>query len=162
MPAVVADAGPLRYLVLVEAIDILPRLFGRVLIPDIVGAELSRPSTPVPVREWLASAPAWLERRASPPAAGTLPPQLGAGERAAIGLAQATGDALLLIDDRAGIEAARARGLQATGTLGVLVRAAQAEAVDLEAAFARLSATNFRYRPELLHALLAQHHAKKP
>ena len=59
MPAVVADTGPLRYLVLIESIDILPRLFGRVLIPEIVGAELSRLSTPLPVREWLATAPPW-------------------------------------------------------------------------------------------------------
>jgi predicted nucleic acid-binding protein len=162
VPAVVADTGPLRYLVLIEAIDILPRLFGRVLIPEIVGAELSRPSTPLPVRAWLAAAPAWLERRAAPPAPGILPPQLGAGERAAIGLAQAIGDALLLIDDRAGIEAARARGVRATGTLGILVQAARSGLVDLPTAFERLKATNFRYRPAMLDALLAQHEAKKP
>ena len=162
MPAVVADAGPLRYLVLIEAIDILPRLFGRVLIPEIVGAELSRPSTPLPVREWLATAPAWLERRADPSAVEGLPPRLGVGERAAIGLAQAIGDTLLLIDDRAGIEAARARRVKATGTLGILAQAAKSDVVDLSAAFERLKATNFRYRPELLDALLAQHEAKKP
>jgi predicted nucleic acid-binding protein len=159
---IVADTGPLRYLVLIDAIDLLPRLFGRVLIPEIVAAELSRPSTPLPVREWLAGNPAWLEKCANPPALGTLPPQLDAGERAAIGLAQAIGDALLLIDDRTGIEAARARGLKATGTLGILVRAASAGQVDLGTAFEQLKATNFRYRPALLDALLAQHEAKKP
>jgi predicted nucleic acid-binding protein len=157
---VVADTGPLRYLVLIDAIDLLPRLFGRVLIPEIVAAELSRPSTPLPVREWLAGNPGWLEKRANPPALGTLPPRLDAGERAAIGLAQAIG-ALLLIDDRAGIEAARARGVKATGTLGILVRAASAGQVDLRTAFERLKATNFRYRPALLDALLAQHESKK-
>jgi predicted nucleic acid-binding protein len=47
VPTVVADTGPLRYLVLIDAIDVLPRLFGRVLIPGIVSAELSRPSTSV-------------------------------------------------------------------------------------------------------------------
>lgn len=156
---VVADTGPLRYLVLIETIDILPRLFGRVLIPDIVGAELSRPSTPLPVREWLAGAPAWLERRAGPSADGILPSQLGAGERAAIGLAQAIGDALLLIDDRAGIKVAWARGLETTGTLGVLVRAAQLGLLDLKTALTRLRETNFRYRPELLDTILARHKA---
>jgi predicted nucleic acid-binding protein len=159
---IVADTGPLRYLVLIDATDVLPRLFGRVLIPEIVSAELSRPSTPLPVREWLATAPAWLERRANPPALGMLPPQLGAGERAAIGLAQAIGDALPLIDDRAGIEAARSHGVQATGTLGILAQAARLGLVDLPTAFERLEATNLRYRPALLDALLAQHEAKKP
>jgi predicted nucleic acid-binding protein len=162
VPAVVADTGPLRYLVLIEAIDVLPRLFGRVLVPEIVAAELGRPSTPLPVRQWLASDPAWLERRANPPAFGSLPPRLGEGERAAINLAQTIGDALLLIDDRAGIEAARARGVNAAGTLGVLVQAARAGFVHLPRAFERLKATNFRYRPALLDALLAQHEAKKP
>ena len=162
MSVIVADTGPLRYLVLIEAIDLLPRLFGRVLIPDIVGAELSRPSTPSPVREWLAGNPAWLERRANPPTLRTFPPQLDAGERAAIALAQAVGDALLLIDDRAGIEAARGRGVKATGTLGILLQAAGLGLVDLPTAFQRLKATNFRYRPALLDALLAQYEAKKP
>jgi predicted nucleic acid-binding protein len=69
---------------------------------------------------------------------------------------------LLLIDDRAGDMAARARGLETTGTIGVLLRAAQSGFVDLPTAFTRLAATNFRYRPELLDALLAQHEAKKP
>ena len=69
---------------------------------------------------------------------------------------------MLLIDDRAGIEATRARGVQATGTLGVLVHAAHSDAVDLGAAFARLRATNFPNRPELLDALFAQHEKKKP
>lgn len=162
MPLVVADTGPLRYLVLIDAIDLLPRLFGRVLIPEIVGAELSRPSTPLLVSEWLAGNPAWLERRANPPTLKMLPPQLDAGERAAISLAQLIGDALLLIDDRAGIEAARMHGVEATGTLGILVRAAGGGLVDLRTAFERLKATNFRYRPALLDALLAQHEAKKP
>jgi predicted nucleic acid-binding protein len=76
-------------------------------------------------------------------------------------LAQAIGRASLLIDDRAGIEAARARGVQAMGTLGVLIHAARSGLVDLPIAFERLKATNFRYRPELLDALLAQHAAKK-
>ena len=41
MRPVVADTGPLHYLVLIDAIDILPKLFGRVLIPEIVAVELS-------------------------------------------------------------------------------------------------------------------------
>ena len=69
---------------------------------------------------------------------------------------------MLLIDDRAGIEAARARSVKAMGTLGILAQAAKSDLVNLSAAFERLKATNLRYRPELLDALLAQHEAKKP
>jgi len=157
VPVAVSDTGPLRYLVLIEAVDVLPRLFSRVLIPEVVAVELSRPATPLPVRQWLATSPAWLERHSVTPSAGEFPPRLGAGERAAIGLAQATRASVLLLDDRAAIAEARARGLEVTGTLGVLVRAAQLGLIDLRSAFARLKATNFRYRPQLLDALLARH-----
>jgi predicted nucleic acid-binding protein len=153
---VVADTSPLHYLVLIEAIALLPQLFGKMLVPEIVCEELERPRTPAPVRAWLGTNPAWLERRATPPVA-TLPlPKLGDGERAAIALAVAVGAALVLIDDRAGVAAARVQGLQATGTLGVLELAAIGGLIDLPTALTRLKATNFRYQPRLLEALLAR------
>ena len=57
---VVADASPLRYLLLIGAADILPALFGGVLIPRTVVDELSQPGTPDEVRRWVAALPAWL------------------------------------------------------------------------------------------------------
>ena len=57
---VIADATPLRYLILIEAIDILPPLYARILIPPIVADELQRPRIPLPVRQWMARAPTWL------------------------------------------------------------------------------------------------------
>lgn len=156
MRAVVADAGPLHYLVLVEAIELLPQLYGKVLVPDVVCAELQNPGTPASVRTWLATKPAWLEVRPMPPVAPRPFPQLDPGERAVITLAQAVGAALVLMDDRAGIAAARAQGLEATGTLGVLELAAMSGLIDLPSAVARLKTTNFRYRPQLLDALLAR------
>jgi predicted nucleic acid-binding protein len=164
MRPVVADTGPLHYLVLIDAIDILPMLFGRVLIPEIVAVELSHPATPSAVRTFLHAAPPWLERRPEHPISlGVgVTPQRDAGERAAIGLAQLVGAHLLLIDDRAGDAAARARGLETIGTIGLLVRATRLGLVDLRGAFTRLRETNFRCRPELLDTLLAQHEVKKP
>ena len=38
---VVSDATPLNYLVLINAVEVLPRLFSAVLIPPAVAAELS-------------------------------------------------------------------------------------------------------------------------
>jgi predicted nucleic acid-binding protein len=155
-PVFVADTGPLHYLVLIHASVLPPRLFERVLIPEIVAAELSQPSTPAVVRTWLSAAPPWLERR-SVTAAGTFPRRLGAGERAAITLAQTTNASLLLMDDRAGSVAARARGLETLGTIGILARGARHDLVDLAEMFDRLKRTNFRYQPEMLDALLARH-----
>jgi hypothetical protein len=40
MPPVVADTGPLNYLILIEAVELLPRLFSPILIPVGVMARL--------------------------------------------------------------------------------------------------------------------------
>ena len=58
---VVCDMGPLHYLVLVGAEHVLPQIFGRVLTPRAVLAEMSHPDTPVAVRGWAAAPPQWLE-----------------------------------------------------------------------------------------------------
>ena len=54
---VVSDSSPLHYLVLCDAIEVLPQLFGRVIVPKAVVAELSHAHTPARVREWLAAPP---------------------------------------------------------------------------------------------------------
>lgn len=50
MPVIVSDTTPLNYLVLIEAAEILPRLYTRVLIPPAVREELNQPNTPA---SWL-------------------------------------------------------------------------------------------------------------
>jgi predicted nucleic acid-binding protein len=57
---VVADSAPLHYLILLDLADLLPKLYGEVLIPPAVVNELSSGGTPAKVRDWLAVAPAWL------------------------------------------------------------------------------------------------------
>lgn len=48
---VVADATPLRYLVVIDREHLLPELYGRVLIPPAVAEELNQESTPKVVRD---------------------------------------------------------------------------------------------------------------
>ena len=78
-------------------------------------------------------------------------------EREALALARTLGADLVLMDDRAGVAVARHLGLAATGTLGVLDLGARRGMIDLANAFALLKATSFRYRAEIMDALLAQH-----
>ncbi len=69
MGSVVADTSPLQYLVLIDQIDILPRLFGSVRIPPMVRAEMLDPAAPDIVRAWADAPPPWLtirQRRRSP------------------------------------------------------------------------------------------------
>lgn len=154
---VVADTGPLRYLVLIGRVDVLPRLFDAVSVPATVAGELRHPNSPDAVRAWAAGPPPWLAVHPDPAEPAEVLRRLDPGERAAIALAQVLGAGLLLIDDRAGATAARERGFRVTGTLGVLVDAARQGLLDLATAFAALRATNFRYPPAMLDALLAEH-----
>jgi predicted nucleic acid-binding protein len=57
---VVADTSPIRYLVLIEQIDLLPILFDRVIIPPAVDDELKSLGAPIVARKWLAHPPTWL------------------------------------------------------------------------------------------------------
>jgi predicted nucleic acid-binding protein len=94
---VVADASPLRYLILIEHVHVLPALYGRVLIPPAVIAELNRERTPDLVRAWLAKSPDWLHVQAPREALTGLGNVLGDGERQAIALAvEMAADALLM------------------------------------------------------------------
>jgi hypothetical protein len=58
---VIADTGPINYLVLIGHIDLLPRMFDRIAVPRAVQAELSNPLAPFEVRRWMDNWPAWLE-----------------------------------------------------------------------------------------------------
>jgi predicted nucleic acid-binding protein len=80
---------------------------------------------------------------------------LGAGESAAIALAAELHADLLLMDDRRGVAVALRKGLLVTGTMGLLTRAAKRGMLDLAEAFDRLKGTNFRYRQDIMDALLA-------
>jgi predicted nucleic acid-binding protein len=86
--------------------------------------------------------------------------RLDDGERAAIQLAIRISAELVLMDDRAGVAIARSKGFAVTGTLGILDLAARPGLIRLKDAIEALKATNFRHRPEILDALLAEYEAK--
>ena len=155
--AVIADAGPLHYLVLIGHINVLPHLFGAVAVPATVISELRHTNAPAAVRTWADAPPPWLAVHPEPAALAAALRRLDPGELAAIALAHMLGAGLLLIDDRAGTVAARGLGLETVGTVGLLTRAAGARLLDLPAAVAALQATNFRYPATLFDALLAEH-----
>jgi len=156
MRLIVADTSPIFYLLSIGHIDLLPQLFGKVLVPDAVHNELGHPAAPKLVREWVADLPAWVEVRPVNAIDDDALQLLGAGERAAITLALSLHADLILIDERKGTTVALSKGFDVTGTLGVLRLAARRGLVDLAEAFTRLKRTNFRYRQEILDALLRQ------
>ncbi len=57
---VVSDTTPLNYLILIGQIDLLPRLYGQVIVPTTVVHELKHLRAPESVRSWMASPhPGW-------------------------------------------------------------------------------------------------------
>ena len=157
MRLVIADTGPINYLLLIGHIEILPTLFEKVTLPSAVSDELMHPDTPPSVRHWSADLPGWVEvRHTRSHLTDVSLAELGAGETAAITLAAELNADLLLMDDRRGVIAALRRGLTVTGTMGLLARAAKGGIIDLADAFAKLKRTNFRYRQEIMDALLKE------
>jgi predicted nucleic acid-binding protein len=160
MTVVVADTSPLNYLILIEAIDLLPRLYGRIVIPVEVLNELIDVGAPRRVSEWALKLPNWVEVRSLPLSNDPALSLLDLGESCAILLAQSEAEVLLLIDDAAGRLEASRRGIPNTGTVGVLRAASIARLVDLPSALARLVATNFRISRPLLDGLIAEDAAR--
>jgi predicted nucleic acid-binding protein len=131
---VVADSSPLRYLIVIGAVHLLPELFGETWVPSAVLAELSAVSTPSDVRAFLGSAPDWL--RVGEPTEESLAAvsrELDWGERAALALGRDLKAGLLLLDDAAGRTEARALGFRVTGTIGLLRLAAELSLIDPKA-----------------------------
>ena len=158
MRLVIADTSPINYLLLIGHIDLLPALFDRVILPAVVRDELGHPKAPLVVREWINNPPDWVDIRQSPVshAPDSALAGLDAGEEDAIALALELHADLLLMDDEEGATAARAKGLEVTGTLGILRRAAQRRLLNLAAAFDRIKRTNFRYRQDVMDTLLRE------
>jgi predicted nucleic acid-binding protein len=162
MPLVVADAGPLHYLVLTGDIELLPKLFERVLVPQVVRDELANAEAPQAVRDWIARAPGWLDVRPAHPGADDVAvAKLDDGERAAIALALAVKAELVRKIEhaqRAGDRKGAAAGDTDTFTI---VHKPRRGLIDLAAAFERLKTTTFYYRQGLLEALLARHATRR-
>ncbi|MFZ1006991.1 MAG: DUF3368 domain-containing protein [Candidatus Sulfotelmatobacter sp.] len=130
---VVSDTAPLNYLLLIGEAELLPKLFGRVIVPPAVLDEMIHPAAPEIVRAWAANPPAWIESMR--PAAPIFAKELKAD--------------LLLIDERRAKQVAIANHVKVTGTLGVLEFAAQRGLINLATAIDALCQTTFR-RPDYL------------
>jgi len=157
---IVSDTTPLNYLILIERENILHQLFGRVIIPQAVFDELSATGASEKVRHWIKSLPFWIEVKHT-----TLIPDssldiLDAGEKEAIMLAQELSADLLLVDDRQARMAAANLGIEITGTIGILDRAARENLINLPETLTALQKTSFHISDDLIKKLLADNQTK--
>lgn len=152
---VIADTAPVNYLILIEAIELLPRLYAEILIPQAVLTELVAPRSPIQVKRWAENNPDWLRvEQAQPENLKETPSFLDAGEHEAIALAKSLHADLLIIDDRAGRREAQRLNLAVTGTLGVLLAASRRGLIQLDTAINRLQQTSFYIPPKVIENLL--------
>lgn len=158
MNVIVSDTSPLQYLLQCGVIDLLPRLFGRVIIPQAVVTELAHPSAPLAIRQWLESRPAWLEiKRVEFP---TPIPGLDPGETEALQLAQELNAEAILLDDAPARQEAQRRGLRVLGTLGVIELGAHRGLITFGSVVERLQQTNIFLSPKLIEEVRARVQAR--
>jgi len=130
-----------------------------VYAPSGVVEELKHSGSPEPVRQWASYPPEWLTIQ-EPTKLEPLP-WLAPVKVAAIALAGELRADAVLIDEKAGRKAARERGLQVVGTLGVLNRATHLELVDLPQSIEQLKATNFHVQEALIEDMLREDRERK-
>jgi predicted nucleic acid-binding protein len=151
---VVSDTSPLNYLILLDEVDVLPKLFGQVHCPKAVVIELSHPRAPERVKDWIRQPPTWLTVvDAQSKLDGVA---LDAGEAEAIALAIELGADGVLIDEKKGRRVAQSHGLQTLGTITVLELAAEVGLVDLKTVLDALQQTSFQITQSLIDAALAR------
>ena len=122
---VISNTSPPFYLHRLRQLDLLPKLYTRLLVPEAVADELQAG------RDQGEDVPAvtgydWIEVRAvHMPAVVTLITDLGAGEAQVLALALKVPGSMVLLDDRLARAVARMRNIRLTGTAGVLLKAKQ-------------------------------------
>jgi predicted nucleic acid-binding protein len=152
---VVADTGPVNYLILSGHVDLVHELYGALLIPTAVHGELLDARAPLKVREWANALPVWAEaRKAADPSRFA---DLGPGEREAISLALEVKAGFVLIDETLGRKVAVKNNVAVKGTLGILEEAANRGLVNLSEAVQKLRTTGIFLSDEIVEGVLKRH-----
>jgi predicted nucleic acid-binding protein len=154
---VVADAGPLIALGRLRGIEVLPRVFERILVPRAVFLETqARPSLLDAQAIDSARERGLFVVEETSPDLKLLPPgaELGEGEAVAIALAAARGHGVL-IDEKLGRTVAEALNLKVIGTVGVLVIARRRALIPaLKPLLEQLKSSGYRLSDELIQQAL--------
>jgi hypothetical protein len=152
---VIADAGPLIAFARLHQISLLPQIFGRVLVTDIVFAECAgRPDFPESALIHEAVTRKQLELCTAPDFSA-FAQKIDAGEASAIAVAIDCGCGVLM-DDKAGRRMAMNAGVPVIGTVGVLVLAKRKALVPLVMPLLEALATSgYFLSEEIIAAALA-------
>jgi predicted nucleic acid-binding protein len=148
---IVADTGPLISLAVINQLDLLEKLFGKVVIPQTVWDELAHQISVfnIPQAARFQQNIVILTHKVKPIYS------IDKGETEAIFLYEEIHADLLLIDDKNARTAAEIRNISCLGTLAVLVEAkAQKLVPELRSLFLQLLSKKRYYAKPLLNAIL--------
>ncbi|NOT48375.1 MAG: DUF3368 domain-containing protein [Acidobacteria bacterium] len=151
---VVSDTSPLNYLILIGQESLLPKLFGNVVIPQVVFDELRGKGAPSLIIEWSRNLPAWIQIKQTHLVPIPSLDILDRGEREAILLVQELSADLLVVDDKQARMAAADLGIEITGTVGIIDKAARMGLIDLRTVIDKLQTTNFFISADLIKKLM--------
>jgi predicted nucleic acid-binding protein len=155
---VVSDTSPIHYLLMIDQVEVLPKLYGRVIIPEVVRDEMLAAGAPLSLKRWIQQSPDWIDVGVVELSSNPDLIRLDPGERAAIQLALQIQADLLIVDDKPARQAATGLGIKITGLLGILDEAATLGELGLSITVNRLLyETNFRASSSLIQSLLKKH-----
>ena len=155
MAEVIVNTSPLQYLHQVGQLGLLRELFGRVVVPGAVAAEIAagrRLGVSLPQPETIE----WVDiLNPSSPVGGLLAWDLGAGESAVLSLALEHPGSWVVLDDKLARQAAVHLNLPLLGTAGILLRAKHAGHLpSVRPVLNQLTALGFRLTPETVRNIL--------
>jgi predicted nucleic acid-binding protein len=127
---VVVNTTPIIALVLIDQLNLLHKLYGRVVIPSAVQAEVSAGGAAgIGVRELREAT--WIEVMSlQDPSRANLMADLDRGEAEVIALAQEQSADLVVVDERLARRHAKRLGMRLTGTCGIVLKAKQLGIVE--------------------------------
>jgi predicted nucleic acid-binding protein len=152
---VVSNTSPINNLAAIAQLNLLPQMYGKVIIPEAVYEELTK--IPVEGTEEVKSSN-WIEKRQAKNInlVEELKNKLDPGEAEAIALAIEIKADLLLIDERLGRGIAENLNLDIIGVLGILLEAKKRGLITLiQPLLEQLRNSNFWIKPELYARVLA-------
>lgn len=152
---IIGDSGPLIALTIIGQLDLLHRLYRRVVIPQTVWDEITVQGAGLPGSHEVSQAN-WIEiRHADAFSLSTLNILVDRGEAEAIALAMELPGSTVLLDDAQARRVAERFGVDRIGTLGILRRAKKAGLIGpLKPYIERLQANGIYLRQALIDAVL--------
>jgi len=152
MILIVADTGPINYLIQIGHIDLLAALVDTTVLPASVAVELRHARAPDAVRAWAAAPPGWVQIRSATELVNA--DDLSVADREAIALAKELHASVLLMDDQQARRCAARFGVLTIGTLGLLEVAASRDLVSLRDALEKLRGTSCFLTEEVIAEVL--------